>query len=100
DGASYHRSHLVQNFLGEIAMYGDTYKFFVEGLITSNRTGMPPEQVAGAILEALEASKPKTRYFLSKEQISLVLNLMLKKLIPDRSFDAIILKGLKLKNQN
>lgn len=81
-------------------MYGDTYKFFVEGLIKSNRTGMPPEQVAGVILEALEASKPKTRYFLSKDQISLVLNLMLKKLIPDRSFDAMILKGLKLKNQN
>ncbi|MDZ7966944.1 MAG: SDR family oxidoreductase [Nostoc sp. DedSLP03] len=82
------------------AMYGDAYKFFVEGLIKSNRIGMPSEQVAGAILEALEASKPKTRYFLSKDQISLVLNLMLKKFIPDRSFDAMILKGWKLKNQN
>ncbi|GAB1540314.1 SDR family NAD(P)-dependent oxidoreductase [Scytonema sp. NUACC21] len=82
------------------AMYGDAYKFFVEGLIKSNRTGMPPEQVANAILEALEASKPKTRYFLAKEQMFLMLNLMLKKIIPARSFDARILKSLKLKNQN
>ncbi|WP_138500683.1 SDR family oxidoreductase [Nostoc sp. PA-18-2419] len=82
------------------AMYGDAYKFFVEGLIKSNRTGMPPEQVAGAIIEALEASKPKTRYFLSKEQMLLMLDLMLKKIMPDRSFDAMILKGWKLKNQN
>lgn len=83
-----------------IAMYGDAYKFFIEGLIRSNRTGMPPEQVAGAILEALEASKPKTRYFLSKGQIFLMLNLMLKKFMPDRNFDARMLKGWKLKNQN
>ncbi|MFN6559113.1 MAG: SDR family oxidoreductase [Nostoc sp. ChiSLP01] len=82
------------------AMYGDAYKFFVEGLIRSNRTGMPPEQVAGTILESLEASKPKTRYFLSKAQIFLMLNLMLKKFMPDRSFDARILKSWKLKNQN
>jgi len=82
------------------AMYGDAYKFFVEGLIRSNRTGMPPEQVAGTILEVLEASKPKTRYFLSKGQIFLMLNLMLKKFMPDRSFDARILKSWKLKNQN
>ena len=82
------------------AMYGDAYKFFVEGLISSNRTGMPPEQVADAILEALEASKPKTRYFLSKGQIFLMLDLMLKKFISDRSFDAMILKDWKLKNPN
>ncbi|GAA6620724.1 SDR family oxidoreductase [Scytonema sp. NUACC26] len=82
------------------AMYGDAYKFYVEGLIRSNRTGMPPEQVANAILEALEASKPKTRYFLSKGQIFLMLELMLKKFMPDRSFDAMILKSWKLKNQN
>lgn len=82
------------------AMYGDAYKFFVEGLIRSNRTGMPPEQVAGAILEALEASKPKTRYFLAKSQISLMIGLTLQKFIPDRSFDARILKRWKLKNQN
>ncbi|MEH2382469.1 MAG: SDR family oxidoreductase [Nostoc sp.] len=81
-------------------MYGDAYKFFVEGLIRSNRTGMPPEQVAGAILEALEASKPKTRYFLSKYQTSLMLNLISKKLLPDRSFDAKILKRWKLKNHS
>lgn len=82
------------------AMYGDAYKFFVEGLIRSNHTGMPPEQVASTILEALEASKPKTRYFLDKYQTSLKLGLVLKKFLPDRSFDARILKSWKLKNQN
>ncbi|MBN3942845.1 MAG: SDR family oxidoreductase [Nostoc sp.] len=82
------------------AMYGDAYKFFVEGLIRSNRTGMQPEQVADTILEALEASKPKTRYFLSKHQTSLMLSLILKKFLSDRSFDARILENWKLKNQN
>ncbi|MEH2361843.1 SDR family oxidoreductase [Nostoc sp.] len=82
------------------AMYGDAYKFFVEGLIRSNRTGLQPEKVADTILEALEASKPKTRYFLSKYQTSLMLNLILKKFLSDRSFDARILENWKLKNQN
>ena len=82
------------------AMYGDAYKFFVEGLIRSNRTGMQPEQVADTILEALEASKPKTRYFLAKYQTSLRINLILKKFLSDRSFDARILENWKLKNQN
>ncbi|MDF5710492.1 MAG: SDR family oxidoreductase [Nostoc sp. S4] len=82
------------------AMYGDAYKFFVEGMIRSNRTGMQPEQVACTILEALEASKPKTRYFLAKYQNYLRLNLILKKFLSDRSFDARILENWKLKNKN
>ncbi|MDZ8084270.1 MAG: SDR family oxidoreductase [Nostoc sp. DedQUE12b] len=78
------------------AMYGDRYKLFVEGLIKSNREGMPPEQVADAIIKALEVKKPKTRYFLSNDQLDLMLELMLKKFGPDRSYDAMILKSLKV----
>ncbi|WP_375497285.1 SDR family oxidoreductase [uncultured Nostoc sp.] len=81
------------------AMYGDTYKLFVEDLIQSNREGMPPEQVADAIIKALEVRKPKTRYFLSKGQLGLMLELVLKKFTPDRSYDAMIIKSLNLKHQ-
>jgi short-subunit dehydrogenase len=81
------------------AMYGDTYKLLVEDVIKSNREGMPPEQVADAIIKALEARKPKTRYFLSKGQLGLMLELVIKKFIPDRSYDAMILKDLNLTNQ-
>jgi len=82
------------------AMYGKAYKFFVEGLIRSNRTGMPPEQVASIILEALEVGRPKTRYFLAKNRTSLLLGLIAKKILPDRSFDARILKSWKSQNNS
>lgn len=81
------------------AAYLMLYKLFVEGLIQSNREGMPPEQVADAIIKALEVKKLKTRYFLSKGQMYLMVDLMLKKFIPDRSYDAIFIKELNLKNQ-
>ncbi|MBD2309006.1 SDR family oxidoreductase [Chroococcidiopsis sp. FACHB-1243] len=80
------------------SMYGDLYKFSMEQLIQSNRMGIPPEEVARAIQKALEVSKPKTRYFLSKQKFELSLLLMLAKILPDRVCDAIQLKELELKN--
>ncbi|MCX7595775.1 MAG: SDR family oxidoreductase [Fischerella sp.] len=80
------------------AMYGDIYKFSVEQLIKSNRMGIPPEEVANVIQKALEANKPKTRYFISKEKLILNLLLMLAKILPDRICDAIQLQELELKN--
>jgi NAD(P)-dependent dehydrogenase (short-subunit alcohol dehydrogenase family) len=80
------------------AMYGDVYKLSLEQLIESNRMGIPPEEVARVIQKALEASKPKTRYFLSKQRFELSLLLMLAKILPDRVCDAIQLKELELKN--
>lgn len=80
------------------AMYGDTYKFALEQLIESNRQGILPEEVASTIQKALEASKPKTRYFVSKEKVILNLFLMLAKILPDRVCDAIQLQELKVKN--
>ncbi len=80
------------------AMYGDIYKFALEQLIESNRQGILPEEVASAIQKALEASKPKTRYFVSKEKMILNLFLMLAKILPDRVCDAIQLQELKVKN--
>lgn len=80
------------------AMYGDIYKFALEQLIESNRQGILPEEVASTIQKALEASKPKTRYFVSKEKVVLSLFLMLAKILPDRVCDAIQLQELKVKN--
>jgi NAD(P)-dependent dehydrogenase (short-subunit alcohol dehydrogenase family) len=80
------------------AMYGDIYKFSLEQLIKSNRMGIAPEEVANAIQKALEANKPKTRYFVSKEKVILNLLLMLAKILPDRVCDAIQLQELELKN--
>ncbi|WP_341530406.1 SDR family oxidoreductase [Nostoc sp. UHCC 0302] len=80
------------------AMYGDIYKFSLEQLIKSNRMGIAPEEVANVIQKALEANKPKTRYFVSKEKVILNLLLMLAKILPDRVCDAIQLQDLELKN--
>jgi NAD(P)-dependent dehydrogenase (short-subunit alcohol dehydrogenase family) len=81
-------------------LYGDIYKFGMEQLIESNRTGMPPEQVASVIQKALEARKPKTRYFVSKDQAFVNFVLTVSNFLPDRVCDAIKLKELELKHQN
>lgn len=81
-------------------MYGDIYKFCIEQLIESNRKGMLCEQVASIIQKALEARKPKTRYFVSKEQAFLHFVLTASKFLPDRVCDAIKLKELELKHEN
>lgn len=80
------------------AMYGDVYKFSLEQLIKSNRMGVPPEEVASVIQKALEANKPKTRYFVSKEKVMLNFLMLLAKILPDRVCDAIQLQELELKN--
>ncbi|MCC5635061.1 SDR family oxidoreductase [Nostoc sp. CHAB 5844] len=80
------------------AMYGDTYKLSLEQLIKSNRMGMLPEEVASVIQKALETSKPKTRYFVSKEKLMLNFLMLLAKILPDRVCDAIQLQELELKN--
>jgi short-subunit dehydrogenase len=79
-------------------MYGDIYKFSLQQLIKSNRMGISPEEVANVIQKALEANKPKTRYFVSKEKVMLNFLLMLAKILPDRVCDTIQLQELELKN--
>jgi NAD(P)-dependent dehydrogenase (short-subunit alcohol dehydrogenase family) len=74
------------------ALYGNSYKSCMECLVKSNRTGIPAEEVAGVILEALESRKPKTRYGVGNEKLAL----FLEKFIPDRILDVIILKDLGL----
>lgn len=67
------------------ALYGNNHKAFMEQVVEENRKGMPPERVAGAILEALEAHKPKRHYFVGLNKLFLICH----KLLPHRVFYAI-----------
>ena len=55
--------------------------------------GIPPEKVAAAIERALTASRPKTRYLVG---IDAKVQARLKIVIPDRIFDAIVARMMKL----
>lgn len=72
------------------AYYGDTFRSFVDKMTEESRKGLPAEGVAEAILEALEAERPKTRYPIGKEKAILVL----EKFLPDRLFDALKLRAM------
>ncbi len=51
----------------------------------------PPEAVAGAVLHALESSKPRTRYVVGRDAR---LRLWLARLLPDRAMDVVVLRAL------
>lgn len=55
--------------------------------------GLPPEQVAQTVFKALSRAKPKTRYVLAKNKFT---NWWLVRALPDRWFDKLIARMLKL----
>jgi NAD(P)-dependent dehydrogenase (short-subunit alcohol dehydrogenase family) len=59
---------------------------------TALRTGMPVEEVAGVVLEALTADRPRTRYQVGREAKVLA---RLRRVLPDRALDAIVRLALR-----
>jgi NAD(P)-dependent dehydrogenase (short-subunit alcohol dehydrogenase family) len=55
--------------------------------------GIPPERVADAIVHALTAARPKTRYLVGSEA---KIAARARKLLPDRLFDRLIARELRL----
>ena len=54
-------------------------------------TGLPPQEVAETIGQALTAERPKTRYMVGGDARS---RSLLARLLPDRVFDRLILRAL------
>ena len=54
--------------------------------------GVPPERVAEAVLHALTATKPKTRYLVGTDA---KIQVGLRKVVPDRVFDRLIARELR-----
>ena len=57
------------------------------------KRGIPPEQVAKVVIHALTAKRPHTRYLVGKDA---KLNARLCKFIPDRLWDKLVIRNLKL----
>ncbi len=68
------------------AIYGNNYRIFMESVVEGNHKGMPPEKVANAILEALEARKPKRQYVVDASMWELRLGAIYKRLLPHQYF--------------
>ena len=55
--------------------------------------GVPPEQVAEAIEEALTAQRPKTRYLIGRRA---KIQALLGTVLPDRLFDRVVAREMGL----
>ena len=66
---------------------------FRDVAIKTGDAGIPPEKVAKKIEHALFSDNPKTRYLVGKEAVSYAI---IKKLLPDKAFDYLICKELKM----
>ena len=70
-------------------LYSDLTYAIRKEILQSSASALPPEVVADAVVHAMTASKPKTRYVIGRDaQLSLLLNLL-----PDRVRDWLILSG-------
>jgi NAD(P)-dependent dehydrogenase (short-subunit alcohol dehydrogenase family) len=63
------------------------WRKFVQGIAEQERTAKSPEIVTRAVLNAIEAAKPRTRYPLDPIW-------HIGRLLPDRSFDGLIFKAM------
>ncbi len=74
-------------------LYGPTIERYRETVRKVAARGVPPEQVAEAIEDALTASRPKTRYLIGREA---KIQARLAKVLPDRVFDRLVARELNL----
>ena len=73
--------------------YGEAMEAFSQWAYDMHQHNLKPEKVAAAVLKALEARRPRTRYRLGWDSKS---SALIMKLLPDRVFDKIILKISRL----
>ncbi len=74
-------------------LYADVLGRYRETVRKVGAGGVPPEQVAEAIEEALTASRPKTRQLIGRRA---KIQARLGKLLPDRVFDRIVAREMGL----
>jgi hypothetical protein len=74
-----------------MARYGSRLRVFQWILERAPRIAVAPERVADAVVHALFASEPRTRYVVGRDAR---IRLWLSRLLPDRLMDAIVLAAL------
>ena len=71
--------------------YGHVPEAIGRALHETEARGVPPELVARTILSALTAGRPRTRYLVGRDARAM---LAIRRLLPDRAFDALIRRAL------
>lgn len=79
-----------------LGRYGSRLKVLRWMLERAPRHASPPEDVARAVLHALEAPEPKTRYVVGRDAR---IRLWLSRILSDRAMDAIVLAALRRAEQ-
>lgn len=74
-------------------LYGDQLDALRRASEKADAGGVPPEQVAATVLEALTAKRPRTRYPVGTDA---KVQSRLRRLLPDRVFDRLIARELGL----
>ncbi len=74
-----------------LARYGSRLRVFQWMMERAPRVAVPPERVADAVVHALLAAEPRTRYVVGRDAR---VRLWLSRLLPDRLMDAIVLGAL------
>ena len=74
-------------------LYGAALAVAAKVIERENERGVPPDRVARAVLHAITASRPKTRYPVGPEARVL---LPLRRFLPDRVMDRFLLKAVGL----
>lgn len=75
------------------AVYGPMTEAALDIAPVFERNAIPPEKCGAAVLHAMTARKPRTRYLVGRDA---QLILLLKRTLPTRWFDAVMMKGLKM----
>ena len=83
----------AQRTLPPIALerYGAKLKFFGKVLAFNNDRGVSPERVADAVVHALQATPPRTRYVVGRDA---KIRALITRFLPDRVGDAILRKAM------
>ncbi len=74
-------------------LYETSYTSAVESMMKLGSKGISPDAVAKAVLHALTASKPKTRYIVGRDAKMMA---VMAKIMPDRMRDSMLRQQLRL----
>jgi NAD(P)-dependent dehydrogenase (short-subunit alcohol dehydrogenase family) len=77
--------------------YRDIFRSFAKFMLVSAKKGMEAGEIAGVIVEATEAGKPRTRYAPVAQKFP---NWTLPRLLPDKALDGMMFKMLGMKKLN
>ena len=73
-------------------LYGSLLTYVEDSMPRTGQSGLPADNVAKAVVHALTAKTPKTRYVVTKPGLSLMIHLF--RLLPDRTRDRLLRQSL------